>query len=125
MDLICSNCGVKLKVLGKKVFPCAKCALINNKEIYFCNHGGMDNIVICNSAESLIDLSGSNLPCCNTTDTSPELQKLDYQDIIHYQEFSHGDPEYKRTVIDLLTAQRDSYSIDAVVIIDIIKTDKP
>ena len=122
MDLICSNCGIKLKVLGKKVLPCAKCALINNKEIYFCNHGGMEHIVVCNSDVSPIDLISGNIPCFDTTDTVPELQKLSPTDIIHYQSFAHGDPEYKRTVIDLLTVQRNSYSIEAVAIINIIKS---
>lgn len=121
MTLKCSECGSKMKILDKKVFPCAVCMLINGKEIWFGKHEGTGLVDIGIFTASRFQEHYQASPFGCTIAINYEKQNLKLRDIIHYKAFTHGDPEFKVKVIDLLTQQKGSFEISAVEILDIIK----
>ena len=119
MDLKCSQCGAKIKILDKKVFPCARCELINHKRIwFFIPNSELVDIWIC----KINEYPDGYPEIIGTGNTILEEQHLKHNDIIHYRSFTHGDPETKIKVIDLLTQRKENYAIRNVEIIKIIKS---
>jgi len=119
MDLKCNECGAKMKILDKKVFPCARCELINHKRIWFFSHNKTIIDIWINKTNEFPNGYPGTI---GTYFNNIEEQHLKHNDIIHYREFTHGDPETKIKVIDLLTQRKENYVIRNVEIIEIIKS---